>query len=136
MSLTMCPTPTAHDFLSQRHIEMEAAVEALLACADEKVAERRASRRHPLTRPVLLIPAEPTGTPLGRGILCMGKEISNMGFGFFHQEPLPHRYLLASFEPSLDFGGKFLMRMKRCRFLGENWYESGAQFIRLIAAEA
>lgn len=136
MSLTMCPTPNAHDFLSLRHVEMEAAVEELLACADENVPERRASTRYPLTRPVLLTPADPTGLPLGRSIFCMGKEISAMGFGFFHQEPLPHRYLLASFAPSVDYARQFLMRMKRCRFLSENWYESGAQFIRVVGPEA
>ncbi|MEM8678135.1 MAG: hypothetical protein AAGF97_02165, partial [Planctomycetota bacterium] len=41
-------------------------------------------------------------------------------------------YLLASFAPSVDYARQFLMRMKRCRFLSENWYESGAQFIRVV----
>lgn len=132
-SPAMCPVRhRSHDFLSPRQNELEAALEDILALTQRFDDERRATRRHHFTRPVTLMPCDPTGFKTEAGILCMGKEISATGFGFFHQQPLPHRYLLLSFAPSLDCPHRLLMRMRRCRFLGENWYESGAQFIRVV----
>ena len=126
------PTPQTGQLYIHRQVQLESAIDDLLAMASSVDVERRHSKRHIFTRPVYLFPCDPTGNAREDSILCMGKEISETGFGFFHQHPLPFRFLVLSFAPSLACPHEILMRLKRCRFLGENWYESGAQFVRVV----
>ena len=140
MSLIACPFPSASFSLplaaSPRRRDLESSIEDVLTITSDRHLQRRERGRHPFTRPVTLIPCDSAGQPREEGFLCMGKEISSKGFGFFHQQPLPHRYLLLSMAPTVPYPHVLLMRMKRCRFLGDCWYESAAQFVRVMPSVA
>jgi hypothetical protein len=61
--------------------------------------ERRHENRYPFPCLVHLTPVGPDGlTPEGETIVVVGKHLSERGFGFYHQQPLPHRRMIASLE--------------------------------------
>ncbi len=79
-------------------------VSALLAALYPQgtLVERRTEQRYPYPHLVYLTPlAEDGVTPCGSNIVVSGKQLSENGLGFFHQQPLPYRRMIAS----LDQGG-------------------------------
>ena len=61
--------------------------------------ERRRDNRYPFPCLIHLTPVGPDGvTPEGETVVVVGKHLSEHGFGFYHQAPLPHRRMIASLE--------------------------------------
>ncbi len=98
-------------------------------------AERRHDRRYPYPHLIRLTPADQDGTPQpDKTIVVVGKNLSERGLGFFHQQPLADRRMIVS----LDAGnGRWLglsIDITWCRFITTGWYESGGRFLQAVPA--
>jgi hypothetical protein len=95
--------------------------------------ERRRGNRYPFPCLVHLTPVGPDGiTPEGETVVVVGKHLSEQGFGFYHQAPLPHRRMIASLESSKGLWLGFLIDLNWCRFTKDGWYESGGRFLQTV----
>lgn len=94
--------------------------------------ERRREQRYPFPRLFVLSPADVDGQrKAGASITVAGKHLSETGLSFFHPDPIPHRWMVASL-PKLD--GQwigFLVDLDWCRFTRQGWYESGGRLVRM-----
>jgi hypothetical protein len=92
--------------------------------------ERRSETRYPYPYLVRLTPVDDDGTtPVGEPLVVVGKHVSESGMGFFHPEPLPFRYVIASFGDDPDSAISLLINLSWCRFARQGWYESGGRFL-------
>jgi hypothetical protein len=97
--------------------------------------ERRRGNRYPFPCLVHLTPVGPDGvTPEGETLVVVGKHLSEQGFGFYHQAPLPHRRMIASLEAGRGRWHAFLIDLNWCRFTKDGWYESGGRFLQAVDA--
>ncbi len=95
--------------------------------------ERRRDSRYPFPCLVHLTPVGSDGvTPEGETVVVVGKHLSENGFGFFHQAPIPHRRMVASLEGSRGQWFGFLIDLNWCRFTKDGWYESGGRFLQTV----
>jgi hypothetical protein len=95
--------------------------------------ERRRDNRYPFPCLVHLTPVGRDGiTPEGETVVVAGKHLSERGFGFYHQAPLPHRRMIASLESSKGQWLGFLIDLNWCRFTKHGWYESGGRFLQAV----
>jgi hypothetical protein len=93
--------------------------------------ERRRDNRYPFPCLIHLTPVGDDGiTPEGKPIVVVGKHLSENGFGFYHQFPLPQRRMIASVECKSGHWIGFLIDISWCRFTKGGWYESGGRFLR------
>jgi hypothetical protein len=96
--------------------------------------ERRNYGRIPLPLLLRVIPLDQTGQRMeDLATTVVGKDISPRGISFFHEQPLPHRRAIITFEhPDV---GRFTMEIDLgwCQFTGVGWYVSGGRLIRTIA---
>jgi hypothetical protein len=98
------------------------------------LAERRRDSRYPFPFLVHLTPVARDGvTPEGETVVVVGKHLSEQGFGFYHQQPLPHRRMIAWLECGKGRFG-FLIDLNWCRFTKDGWYESGGRFLQTASA--
>jgi hypothetical protein len=96
--------------------------------------ERRNDWRYPYPYLIHLTPVGRDGTtPIGERIVVPGKQLSEHGLGFYHQEPLPYRRMIASLESSTGARLAFLIDLTWCRFMRCGWYESGGRFLQTAA---
>ncbi len=94
------------------------------------VLERRAEQRYPYPRLIHLTPIDSQGHVLvDETIVVVGKDLSQRGMGFFHQQPLPYRRMIASLETSTGAWIAFLVDLTWCRFTQHGWYDSGGRFL-------
>ena len=98
-----------------------------------KLYERRIDQRFPYPHLVYLTPVGEDGvTPTGTSIVVVGKHLSERGLGFFHQQPLPYRKMIASLQ---GVDGKwigFLIDLAWCRFTQHGWYDSGGRLLQAV----
>ena len=95
--------------------------------------ERRREQRFPYARLCVLTPVDPEGRQrVGPTITAAGKHLSESGLSFFHPDPLPYRYVIASLERGDGNWLGFLTDLDWCRFTRQGWYESGGRFIRAV----
>lgn len=98
--------------------------------------ERRSYGRIPLPLLLRVTPLDQTRQRLDNlASVVVGKDISPTGISFFHEQPLPHRRAIVSFEhPDV---GTFTMEIDLgwCQFTGSGWYVSGGRLIRSLGAE-
>lgn len=94
--------------------------------------ERRAEKRHPVGVLVHLTPVSESGVDLPAAVVLPGKSLSLDGLGFFHQQNLPYRKAVASFELGDDQWVGFLVDIAWCRFTRLGWYESGARILGAV----
>jgi hypothetical protein len=132
------PTPQL-DLLpeSQRGVdeEVRAQVWGLLTALypHNDLIERRRDNRYPFPCLIHLTPVGRDGvSPAGKTVVVVGKHLSEHGFGFYHQTPLPHRRMIASLESKKGHWLGFLIDLNWCRFTKGGWYESGGRFIQTI----
>jgi hypothetical protein len=96
--------------------------------------ERRGYGRLPLPLLLRVTPLDQTGQRLDElTTTVVGKDISPSGISFFHEQPLPHRRAIVSFEhPDV---GTFTMEidLSWCQFTGTGWYVSGGRLLRSLA---
>jgi hypothetical protein len=95
--------------------------------------ERRRDSRYPFPCLIHLTPVGRDGvTPEGKTVVVVGKHLSEHGFGFYHQAPLPHRRMIASLESKKGHWLGFLIDLNWCRFTKDGWYESGGRFLQAV----
>ena len=95
--------------------------------------ERRRDNRYPFPCLVHLTPVAKDGvTPEGETVVVVGKHLSEHGFGFYHQAPLPYRRMIASLESGKGHWLAFLIDLNWCRFTKDGWYESGGRFLQAV----
>lgn len=95
--------------------------------------ERRREKRHPFPYPVYLTPvARDNSTPIGETIVVLGKHLSELGFDFYHRDPLPHRRAIVSFEATSGVWIGVLLDLSWCRFGRHGWYDNGGRFLSVV----
>lgn len=117
--------------------ELRAQVWGLLSALYPRndLLERRRDNRYPFPCLVRLTPVGPDGlTAEGEPIVVVGKHLSEQGLGFYHQQPLPYRRVIASVECGDNRQFAFLLDLTWCRFTKEGWYESGGRFLQAVLA--
>jgi len=93
-------------------------------------AERRRDQRFAFPQLVRLVPLDEAGDVVeDEAVVVAGKHLSEKGLGFFHQEPLPYRRVLATFETTGTESVSLELDLSWCRFVRGGWYESGGRFI-------
>lgn len=100
-----------------------------------RVVERRLDQRFPYPHLLYLTPVGEDGiTPQGDSVVVVGKTLSERGLGFYYQQPICHRRMIASLETSdLRWTG-LLIDVTWCRFTRYGWYDSGGRFIQAVAS--
>ncbi len=97
------------------------------------LTERRRDTRYPFPCLVHLTPVAGDGvTPEGATVVVVGRHLSEHGFGFYHQKPLPDRRMIASLENGRGHWFGFLIDLNWCRFTKDGWYESGGRFLQAV----
>jgi hypothetical protein len=97
------------------------------------LVERRRECRYPFPCLIHLTPVGADGLePEGETVVVVGKHLSEHGFGFYHQLPLPHRRMIASLESKNGRWFGFLIDLSWCRFTKGGWYESGGRFLQAV----
>jgi hypothetical protein len=95
--------------------------------------ERRHDNRYPFPCLVQMTPVGRDGvTPQGESVVVVGKHLSELGFGFYHRDPLPYRKMIVSIEGKAGEHVGFLIDLKWCRFTKGGWYESGGRFLQTV----
>lgn len=119
---------TAESNVSQR-------VSSLLAALYPQgtLIDRRQEQRYPYPHLVYLTPlAEDSLTPQGHNIVVAGKQLSESGLGFFHQQPLPYRRMIASLDQGRGQWLGLIIDLSWCRFTKFGWYESGGRLLDVV----
>jgi len=99
------------------------------------VIERRKHHRYPYPQIVHLTPIDESGAPsVDETTTAVCKHLSERGLGFFHQQPLPYRRVIASLESPHARWLAFILDVGWCRFTRHSWYESGGRFLQTIAS--
>ncbi len=125
---TRLAAPAAESNVSQR-------VSSLLAALYPQGAliDRRLEQRYPYPHLVYLTPlAEDGVTPHGNNIVVSGKQLSENGLGFFHQQPLPYRRMIASLDQGRGQWLGLIIDLSWCRFTKFGWYESGGRLLEVV----
>ncbi len=95
-------------------------------------AEKRQTKRFPYPFLVELTPVgDDDTTPVGAPMTVVGKDLSERGIGFFHQQPLPYRRVQATVEDMTGQRIEVLVDLAWCRFKKQGWYESGGRFLHV-----
>ncbi len=99
--------------------------------------ERRQDGRYPFPRLIELTPVdEETLSPTGQTLTVLGKDVSEHGFGFFSQAPIPFRRAVAIFPAAEGGQTAVLVDLSWCRFNRSGWYENGGRFLQLVDTPA
>lgn len=95
--------------------------------------ERRRVHRCAYPYPAYLTPLDEDGVPLTEEtVVVLGKHLSELGLDFYHQEALPYRRMIASFECGEGRWLAFEMDLSWCRFGRHGYYENGGRFVRSV----
>jgi hypothetical protein len=95
---------------------------------------RRKESREAYPYPVYLTPVNSAGMPLVEDtVVVLGKQISELGFDFYHRDPLPYRRVIVSFETGTTGGWTgALLDLSWCRFGRHGWYDNGGRFLAIV----
>ncbi len=97
------------------------------------VIERRRETRYPFPCMIHLTPVARDGvSPEGDSVVVIGRDLSEHGIGFYHQEILPYRRMIASVEFRRGEWVAFLIDLSWCRFTRGGWYESGGRILQTV----
>ena len=95
--------------------------------------ERRKYGRMPFPMLVRLTPVNPHSLePLCDPIVVVGKNLSEEGLGFYHQQPLPYRRAVVTLEDNAGRSVSLLIDLSWCRFTHQGWYDSGGRFLEIV----
>ena len=126
-SLGRKPRQTTDDI----HRRVQRLLDSRLALS--KPEKRRRSERHPFPYLIKLCPVgEDKTEPAGEPMIVVGKQISNTGFGFYHQEPIAFRNAIASLPTRNGHWLSFLVELTWCRFTELGWYDNGGRFLQVV----
>jgi hypothetical protein len=132
-SLVIARSGTARE----TEMRIRESVQKILAGAQPSLSslERRREKRHPFPYPAYLTPVGKDGvTPLGETLVVLGKHLSELGFDFYHRDPLPYRRAIVSFEFVRNRWIGVLLDLTWCRFGRHGWYDNGGRFISVVAS--
>ena len=133
---TIAPTPPAPGFDRPSKREVRVLIEHLFP--QPSVDERRAEFRYPYSFLVALTPVDGEGgkdITLSEGsVVVVGKDLSERGFGFFHEHPLPYRRAIVTLSDNSGYSVRLLIDLAWCRFTTQGWYESGGRFLEVVSA--
>jgi hypothetical protein len=105
----------------------------LTAAAAKPSVQRREHQRVPYPTLIKLEPVDPaTLEPQDHPLVVVGKHLSEQGLGFYHRDPMPHRFLAAVLELDGGTSVRLLINVSWCRFTRHGWYESGGKFVRVL----
>jgi hypothetical protein len=100
-----------------------------------RVVERRTDQRYPYPHLLYLTPVAEDGiTAAGESVVVVGKTLSERGLGFYYQQPISHRRMIASLESSEMRWAAFLIDITWCRFTRYGWYDSGGRFVQAVSS--
>jgi hypothetical protein len=100
-----------------------------------RVVERRLDQRFPYPQLLYLTPVGEDGiSPMGESVAVVGKTLSERGLGFYYQQPITHRLMIASLETAEQRWAGFLIDITWCRFSRYGWYDSGGRFIQAVTS--
>lgn len=134
-ALSPVAVPRAGSLSKEKELQIRDGVLRVLATTQPALAhaERRREKRHPFPYPVYLTPVGRDGvTPVGETIVVLGKHLSELGFDFYHRDPLPHRRAIVSFEAASGKWIGVLMDLAWCRFGRHGWYDNGGRFLGVV----
>lgn len=95
--------------------------------------DRRVDQRFPYPHLIHLLPvAGENLEPVAEPLVVVGKHLSQCGLGFYHPQPLTHRYVIASLETQDHRWLGFLVDIAWCRFSRQGWYDSGGRFLSVV----
>lgn len=95
--------------------------------------ERRSLQRVPYPRLIRLTPLnDQDWQPVDSPIFVVGKHLSLLGLDFFHHEPIPQRFVVASLEAGDESWIHFVLKIDWCRFLKPHWYDGGGRFVKVV----
>ena len=118
-------TAIAHEGEIRRQVQLV----MLRPQAERRLPERRLEKRSPFPYPVHITPVESDGqSQVGETVVVIGKYLSELGFDFYHREPLPHRRVIASFEMPNRIWIGLVLNLSWCRFNRHGLYDSGGRF--------
>jgi len=122
--------------VSSNKLEIERSVGDIIQYALEAdgFEDRRAYQRVAFSQLFALTPIDNVDQMRvsGEKIHVAGKNLSPRGLGFFHHQPLPSRYAIASLPQSSDKMCDYLIKISWCRFLHPGWYDSGGKILRIV----
>ena len=95
--------------------------------------ERRKEKREAYPYPVYLTPVDKQGNvQCDDTVVVLGKHLSELGFDFYHREPLPYRRVIVSFELGSHRSVAMLLDLTWCRFGRHGWYDNGGRFLATV----
>ncbi len=101
------------------------------SAVDITLLERRRDRRFPFPMLMTLWPAD--SDRLDTSFVIVGKDISERGLGFFHQQPILCRRAIVVCETPNAEPLAFLIDINWCRFTCQGWYESGCRLLETVS---
>ncbi len=94
--------------------------------------ERRRHKRHPFPSLVTLTPIDPQEIrQVDEPLVVVGKNLALRGLDFYHNEPIPCRRAIISFD-EMPWEVHLVLLVSWCRFLRPGWYDSGGRFTHII----
>lgn len=98
--------------------------------------DRRAASRTPIPFLFELAPLS-TEAPelLACKVVVVGREISDRGIGFYHQQPIPYRRGVLSLDTPAGDTIELEVDLLWCRFTSLGWYESGGRLTGVSSRE-
>lgn len=98
------------------------------------------NRRHETRTPVPflleLTPHAPPGECSPGPMVVVGKDLSEAGIGFFHQQPIPQRRVRLRLEGADPEPLEFDVEILWCHFTRQGWYESGGRILGMVEGSA
>lgn len=97
---------------------------------------RRRFQRHPFPYLIRLLPVDKDGlSPCADPFVVVGKQLSEQGLDFYHEQPIPFRRVIASLQTGSGRWLSFLVDLTWCRFTEFGWYDSGGRFLQVVDLE-
>ena len=125
------PTAVAQDNLIRDRVEYLLQTSEMQRQHDD----RRGDRRVPFPYPIYITPIGKNDSPdLGETFVVLGKHLAERGLDFYHQEPLPYRKVIVSFDQGAGRWLAFEMVLTWCRFSRHGWYDTGGKFTQIVAS--
>jgi hypothetical protein len=116
--------------------EVEALAEGVVASWHSSLASLQSRRWHraKFDKPLRVTPLDnQTEMPAGIPLAVIGHDISLAGLSFIHSQPLAARKVAIAFQIDESTCESVLTLLKWCRFRRDGLYQSGGQFVRMLA---
>ena len=91
--------------------------------------DRRVQQRTPIPFLFELSPATAEPAEFTRRSVVVGKDITERGIAFYHDQPLPYRRVLLSIDLPDECLVELEVDLLWCRFTSVGWYESGGRLV-------